>query len=295
MERREGYSTENKETEKIFGRNVHAVLEFVRHEVPGKTPDGMSADYLTEEGKKRAADKGPVIREKHVAAFASTKLRAQETVDLGIQNVEEGVKVVNRKLKEFMGTGAEERTDGQREENEFRIKTKKELGVAENFSAILEDATIWANSKQAAGSDRSMYDLIIQYYLDNEKVCVERGITTPSEAAYQTAYRVDHEIRMTDHFLSESEIRLINVSHGPKLEPFLQRVLVQESGRLGFESLEEIGGALEPGEKFELVVDIDNEGEKSVVLVFREKEYKIDLDRVKVLADEYKKSLDGSK
>ncbi|MBU0706853.1 hypothetical protein KKG41_00590, partial [Patescibacteria group bacterium] len=263
-----------------------------RHEVPGKTPDGMSADYLTEEGQQRASERGGEITEKNVAGYASPKLRAQETVDLGLQEVDAGVRVINGQLEALKGTGAEGRTDSQRPENAFRIKTKKELGVAENFKRIMEDAKAWATDQIDSGSKRSTYDLVVQFYLDNEELCQERGVTTPNESARQTAYRAAREIRMTDHFLEDSDVRLINVSHGPKLEPFLKQVLIDSAGKKGFESLEEIGGALNPGERFELKVDIDNQGEKTIKLLLRGEEYDIDMDKVSGLADEYEESLE---
>ena len=77
---------------KEFGSNIKAVLEFKRHQDPGKNPEtGMSADFLTEKGKEASTADGQKIKDPTVKGYASPKLRAQETVDLMLQNVNDDV------------------------------------------------------------------------------------------------------------------------------------------------------------------------------------------------------------
>jgi len=93
---------------------------------------------------------------------------------------------------------------------------------------------------------------------------------------------------MTERFYSSSDVRLVNVTHGPKIEPFLQEVV-------GFKNLEEIGGALQPGESIKFAVSIDENKNKVVKLLFRDKEYPVDEAQVKALAQEYRNILEGKK
>ena len=51
---------------KEFGKNVHVVLEFLRHATPGKNPDGTSADFITEGGKEMAKVKNILLREREI-------------------------------------------------------------------------------------------------------------------------------------------------------------------------------------------------------------------------------------
>jgi len=88
-----------------FGRNIHAVIEVSRHEEPGKIMEGpkagMSADFLTEKGQQRAADKGRGIEEVYLKDYSSPKLRAQQTGDLGLQAADKditGVDIINQRL-----------------------------------------------------------------------------------------------------------------------------------------------------------------------------------------------------
>jgi hypothetical protein len=267
-----------------FGQNVSVEIEFMRHEEPGKTPEGMSADYLTDKGQEKAAAKGTDIT-KPVKAYASPKLRAQQTVDLAISNVDEGVEVINQKL-------AQERTAttlGQKPENEFLIRLRKELDVAKDFAKIMPEAQTWAKQQIADGSKRTAYDLIVQYYLNNPKRAEELGVVTPEESAEKIAFAADREIRMTPRLYNDSDIKLLNGTHGPNLEPFLREVMV------GFKSLEEIGGALNPGEGFKFISKTDGSGNQTVKLLLRGQEYDVDMERLGQLAVGYKEKLETEK
>ncbi len=275
-------SFEKQKEEKKYGQNIHAVLEFGRHEIPGKTPEGMSADYLKPEGRESAKQRGKLIKEEKLGGYSSPKMRAQETVDLEMQSTDDGVDVVNRKLEDIKNRR------GQKEENVFKAKTKEELDTVQDFGKIMGNAKKWAQGQIEGGSKRGMYELIVQFYLDNSELCVENGVITPREAAAEIAARAYKELGMTERFYKDTDIRLTNITHGPKLEPFLQQVLIKDNGEKGFKSLEEIGGALNPGESFEFEVNIDENGKKNVKLNLKGKTYEVDLKEIEKLYQEYK-------
>jgi len=272
---------------KEFGKNIRVIIEFGRHEIPGKTPEGMSADFLTEKGQKSAKERGQKIAEEKVAGYASPKLRAQETVDLELENVNEDIKVINQKLS----GNAKESSVGQKTDNVFKIKKRVELDTVKNFDKIMPEAKEWTKNQIAGGKKGTELDFIIQYYLDNSKRCEEFGVTTPREAASEIAYRAQKELKMTERFYNNTNVRLINITHGPKLEPFLKEALINEDGSRGFESLEEIGGSLNPGESFQFKVETDEQGQRKVKLLFREKEYEVDEKTIEMLADDYRQKI----
>lgn len=281
------------EKKEVFGHNIKAVLEFKRHQDPGKTPEGMSADWLTEKGQVAAREDGAKIEEATVKGFASPKLRAQETVDLMLQNVDDDVRVINQKLETLEGTRAAvgSRTDKERDKNEFNIRTRKELDATANFAKIMPIASAWADEQIKAGAKLDKYSLIVEWYLDNPEKCRENGVLDGHETATEIAERVAVELGMTDRFKDNSEVRLVNVTHGPKIEPFLREVV-------GVENLEEIGGALKPGESVNFAVSIDDNKNKSVKLLFRDKEYPIEqneLEKIKSLSQEYRDRIEGKK
>lgn len=272
------------EQERKYGLNVHAVLEFGRHEAPGKTPEGMSADYLTDEGKQNAAKRGNAIEEENVAAYASPKLRAQETVDLEMRAAdllsEGAVNVVNKRMEDMPGGLIKEGV--QKEGNKFRVKVSEELDATADFGKIMPLAQAYAKEQVNAGSERSGYDLIVQFYLDNAELCEQEGIDTPHESATHIAYRAAREVGMTEKFLNDTDIRLVNITHGPKLEPFLLEVVDD------FENMGDFGGALNPGESFNFEVNTDSNGNRNVKLNLREKSYDVNEEQLQLLATEYR-------
>jgi len=277
-------SVERKEESEKFGRNIETKISFIRHQIPGKTPEGMSADFLTPAGQEAAKSKGANIEGLHAGAYASPKLRAQETVDLMFQNVNDDVNVVNRELSSLKDTKAEKRSDKQRPDNQFRVKVKKELDALVNFGKIKPQIDAYSAEQKAQGDKRSDLDLMVEYYLNNPEIDKANGILTPREAAAEIAERAATELGMTERFYNDSKVELVNVSHGPKLEPFLQQVI-------GFKSLTEIGGAVQPGEGFSFEVKINEAKEKEVKLLFRDKEYPVDEEQIKTLAQEYRDKL----
>lgn len=288
----------NPEVEKKkFGENIHAVLEFLRHGTPGKNPDGTSADFLTEGGQEMARGLGRTRpEEKKIAGYSSPAKRAQETGDLYLDSTDdESVQVINRTLEEIDATRALSEKGrlehpGQKEGNIFRMKTKQELAPLA-FGKIVTLAKEYARQQKEAGSTLDDLTLWVQFYLDNSDKCRELGLDTPHEAATQIAERVAVELGMTDRFYENTDIRLINVTHGPKIEPFIKEVI-------GFDRLEDIGGAVKEGENIQFIVDIDADKKKKVVLVFRGKKYELSPEQIQMITDmsgEYRAKLERTK
>ncbi len=275
-----------------FGKNVHAVLEFLRHGTPGKNPDGTSADFLTEGGQEMARGLGKTRpQEEKIAGYSSPANRAQETGDLYLDNTDESVQVINRTLEEINVTRAGQGKDklthpGQKEGNIFRMKTRVELAPLA-FGKIVALAKEYAKQRKETGSTLDDLTLWVQFYLDNPDKCRELGLDTPHEAATQIAERVAVEFGMTDRFYENTDIRLINITHGPKIEPFIKEVI-------GFGQLEDIGGAVKEGENIQFIVDIDADRNKKVTLVFREKNYELtpeQIAKIVGMSKEYREKL----
>lgn len=280
---KEEFNLEKKE----FGKNVHAVLEFLRHATPGKTPEGMSADFLTEGGQDMAKGLGKQRpKEKKVGGYSSPAKRAQETGDLYLDNTDDSVEVINSTMAETKANYS-----AQKEGNVFRMKTKQELAPVAGFAKIMPLAKAYAKAEKEAGFKLDDLTLIIQFYLDNPNLCEQNGVDLPREAAASIAHRVATELGMTERFAQDTDVRLINVTHGPKLEPFLKEVI-------GFKKLEDVGGAVREGENLQFVVDIDNDKNKKVTLVFRDKEYEMtpeQIETILTLSREYKEKLERIK
>lgn len=270
-----------------FGKNIHAVLEFLRHATPGKTPEGMSADFLTEGGQEMARGLGKTRpNEEKIAGYSSPAKRAQETGDLYLDNADESIEVINKTLAETKAS-----YPAQKEGNTFRMKTKRELAPVAGFAKIMPLCQAYAKAQKEAGSKATALTHIIQFYLDNPDKCKELGVDSPREAAAGIAERVATELGMTDRFYEDTDIRLINVTHGPKLEPFIKEVI-------GFDRLEDIGGAVNEGENIQFIVDIDADKNKKVTMNFRGKDYELtpeQIETIKTMSQEYREKLEKIK
>jgi hypothetical protein len=102
------------------------------------------------------------------------------------------------------------------------------------------------------------------------------------------ARRVDLYMRMPEKLHSGTDIDLINVSHDLSLSAFLKEVLtrnVEGKQIKGFNTIDEIGGPIEFNEGFEILIQTDNQGEKSVKMSFRNQKCQIDVKRLNELVE----------
>src|SRR3989344_4956475 len=139
------------------------VLSFMRFEEPGKTPEGMSADFLTEKGKGGAAVRGKNLESGKKKLFASPKKRAKQTVDIMGQNAADDVEIINKTFKE----AGNERPEGE-EENVFIVRELPELETVPNIAPLWKEATANTNEAIARGDKHREIDLQLQYILDNQ-------------------------------------------------------------------------------------------------------------------------------
>lgn len=269
----------NHETEKKTGHNIEIIASFRRHFDPKKSPENLSLDELSDKGKAQAAELGTNLTGK-VKGYASPKERAQETIDIAFQNASESAVIINQKLLD---------DKRQVKSREFNIRVKKELDTIPGIKNLVLKATELADKELTPEDKMEKHDYIIQYYLDHPEEMTEPG-GSPREAAQDIASRVDLYRRMSDRLYDGSEVRLENVTHGPKLESFLKEVLLRLEGdkvKKGFDNVMEIGGAFKPGENIEVVIKKDEAGQEKMILIVRGQEYEIDSEEVKKLAEEY--------
>ena len=52
--------------------------------------------------------------------------------------------------------------------------------------------------------------------------------------------------------------------------------MINKDDSVGFDKVEDIGGAIQPGESLKFVIDLDEKGEKTTKLKFRDKLYDYD-------------------
>ncbi|MEW6407667.1 MAG: hypothetical protein AB1465_03180 [Patescibacteria group bacterium] len=274
------------------GKNVSMTVTFSRHEEPGKTPEGMSADFLTEKGIAAAYEKGKKIPNEYIMAVGSKSVeRARQTGALELESATgpEGMaNAVNvRMTPELEKMGHKKFAAGEyliyRHGDLNPVRGLKDMWLEGGIRAkeAVEGGIIPANQKE-----NYQYD----YYFNNPARARELGAQTPREVAREMAHRANTCLKMSGRIYEGMDLDVRNYSHGPRLECLLKYVLRQPDGRLGFDKIEEIGGAFKPGESFDLDVQRDEKGElKSVPILRGEKELgTLDLKAIEQLVKEYK-------
>lgn len=275
---------ESEPSPREFGSDIHAEYDLWRHEEPRTDPEsGASLDELSEQGAVRAAAAG---RKLHgtVKGYASPMQRAQRTVDLAFQNAADDAEILNRRVEEV---GNEEVRKG-REGRAFVIRTKQELRTVQGIEAVGKEAA--AKAKEAGIPPENALDYRIQYYLDHPERARELGAQTPHEVATELAYNVRHFGDMTERFRSGSKMNIRAITHGPKIEPFIREIIIREEGGKivqGFDRLEEIGGSFKPGEGPKFLIHRDENGNETIRMLLRGKEYGVDTERLRQLSEEY--------
>ena len=257
---------------------MHLTFAFRRHEEPGKTPEGMSADWLTEAGKAHAKETGKGLEAEYLMVAGSKGVkRARETggLILGSFRDEHGASaIVNREMS------ADQQKDlghGEMPPGDRVIYRSGDLDPVKNFAAVVKAAK--AEGAMDLGSQ-------IQWWLDHPAECQAMSVPTSKEIAAEMAHRLSIGLKMSGKLYAGLDVRFENLTHGPKLEALLKEILVHE-GQAGFKRLEEIGGMVQPGENIDFDIRRDETGQESIKLKLRGHEYDIDMAALARLQELY--------
>lgn len=233
-----------------FGRNVEIHAIFLRH--GEKDEDGN----LTEEGKKQAVELGGGLNSKDaIKAYSSPVQRALETVKQVIENAPH-----DRKLN---------------------TRVRAEIGIPPSSKEFLKKFR--ELEKLAPGA-------AAEWYLSFGQEKPDLETTSPHEVAESFAYVLTKYLRMADKLYSGSNIDLINGTHQGLPEALLKEIMVRRKGDeelVGFEKLEDIGGALKFTEGMEFLIKVDERGNKALKLNFRGQTYDIAVGKLLDLAKSY--------
>jgi broad specificity phosphatase PhoE len=235
---------------KRFGQNVEIHAIFVRH---GEKDESGN---LTDKGKEQASDFGEKLESKDaIKAYSSPVRRAVETVEQVIENSPHDKKLKTR-LKTKIGI--------PQSSQEFYKKFKELEKLGDNEAA--------------------------EWFLSFGSQKPDAETSSPHEVAESFAYILTKYLRMTDKIYSRSNIDLIHGTHQGLPEALLKEVLkrkVDEKDIVGFEKLDDIGGALKFTEGMEFFIKTDEFGNKKINVNFRNQVYGIDMSKLDELAKSY--------
>jgi broad specificity phosphatase PhoE len=264
------------ESKEKFGRNVEVHGRFIRHGEKLELPDEAETG-LTKEGKQDSIDFGKRLEPKTaIKGYSSDTDRTKETIQLIVENSPTEKKMKQRIKDElYVNYSSEFRA---------RIMEIKKRELREDF----DEQSIEERKKRLAQCGIEQ----MNFYLSFKDKRPDEKTYSPVETAAQVARRVDLYIRMADKMHSGSHVDLMNGMHDVNIAVFLNEVMIRKvdgQKKRGFDSIQDIGGPIDYHEGFDIVTRIDENSEKTVKMIFRDKEYDIDLKRLGELVEIAKK------
>lgn len=145
-------------------------------------------------------------------------------------------------------------------------------------------------SKKFRQLEKEGSDAAAEWYLSFGTEKPDSETTSPHEIAESFAYVLTKYLRMADKLYTGSNIDLINGTHQGLPEALLKEILIREKDDqkiIGFDKLEDIGGALKFTEGMEFLIKVDEQGNKSLKLNFRGQTYDLEMDKLNELAKSY--------
>ena len=245
---------ENRPEKKERGRNVTIHVVFLRHGEKG--PSGE----LAPEGVRQATEYGEkMIPRDAVKGYSSPIQRVIDTVERVIKSAPH--------------------------EKKLKTRVKAELGIPP-FSK--------ESAKRFSELEKDDADAAADWYLSFGSDKPDRDTTSPHEVAKTFAYLVQWYGRMAKKLYSKSEVDLINGTHQALPMALLKEVLIRRTDDkeiVGFDKVEEIGGALKPTEEVEFLIKTDEMGHEDIKVILRGAEYDINMQKMNALAESYLKDL----
>ena len=281
------------EKKKERGANVIIDVKFIRH--GERTKENQLTELGRDITRDRARESG-ITKESYDAVKAggsnvdanqeSGMGRAVETAHIYATEVAEGKNLSTRPMQKFSQALNYQNMVTPPPYNHREIYNSH---LPENFDLLSDEE----NMKAAKVAQTATINYVL-------------SLTGPEaeawrkEAAGGYAYVLDHYIRQTKKLKSGLRVLRPEGSHGGTMEFLLKEALVREdrdgNKTLGFSSLDEIGGDIDPSESYTVRVATNEKSDlKELMVTFddhpnrpkREKMY-LDIDKVRELADFYK-------
>jgi hypothetical protein len=265
--------------ERERGHNTHVDFTFTRHGTPGKTPEGMSADFILPEGLEQVREVGKKEKAEYVLVTGSSNVkRARETGKSYMEGVNESglTEIINKK--------------GSEKTAEFGVYAIADLNAIKDVSKVYKP--LLDEGKKLIAEGKLQKEELEGYasgkYLQvPEEKFKEQGVATLKETAMEMAHHLSSGIKMSGRLFEGIEVKVNNFTHGPRTECLLKFVLKQKD-KTGFDDVKEIGGPVKPGESIDFFIERDEKGElKPIKIKFRGEEYDFDMDKFNQLVEEY--------
>jgi len=237
------------------GENVQITLKFIRHGL--RTPSGELTDYGKETTRQKARESKPDIgRFNVVGAMGSDSGPVGPT---GMQRSLETAHIYAEKI----------------DSDKIRLKTRGTpiLGYDMQVNPIpfdwdkIYNENLPNNFDSLSDEEKDTASKSAQVAVLNHFMSLQtpEAINCRKEIAGSFARVIDHYTKAIKGVKSGSKALLPQGTHGGRIEPFLRESLIRRTSDgkeiHGFEKIEDIGGAFDSSEAFNVEVATDNNGD----------------------------------
>ena len=269
------------------GENVQITLKFIRHGL--RTPSGELTDYGKETTRQKARESKPDIE--HVNVVGAMGSDSGPVGPTGMQRSLETAHIYAEEI-----------------DSDKRLKTRGApiLGYDMQVNPIPFDwdktynENLPKNFDSLSDEEKDTASRVAQAAVLNHFMLLQtpEAINCRREIAGSFARVIDHYMRVIKGVKSGSRALLPQGTHGGRMEPFLKETLIRSTPDgdeiHGFEKIEDIGGAFDSSEAFNVKVVTDNNGNlQKLKVTFDNKdrpqeEMYLDLKKLQELKDFYR-------
>jgi len=242
------------EPKKEKGKNVRITISVSRH--GEKTPN----EELSELGSMESKEKGKkeIIPEGGVKAYTSPFRRAIETTE-----------------SELEGIGKQDT-----KQRIYETKERSELAPPNWRKEVYEGAKkIYAKEGE---------DGVFRYTLAEPLAQEDLEKWTSG-----MAFIIDRYRRMANRLNSDTNIKLIHTTHDVVIGDFLRKAAIlkdEGGGRIDLGNLDVVGGPIKYLEGFDLEIYLDEEGKEHLKIIFRDREFEVDAEKLGSLVNKYREA-----
>ncbi len=291
--------------EKKTGRNTRVRFTFVRHSqkesgrVFQKGVHKISKAGVSGPGRIRSREFGRErLRGRRInKAYATPEDRTKETLEYAFRAAGVNPEI----LQKSEDTAAF-----------FQLSPKKSSSkFHKEYDAVMQPGVHALMEKDHPGEHYDKLDLdeqerimeiaeepAMEHWLQFDDIRPDKNSPSPREVASWVAYKMNRLINLPDFMPDGKEIDLVSSGHKTSTEAFLKYCLAGEKDgekMTGLASLAEIGGSLKILDSWDLIVENDAEGKKTVKFILKrenepEQELELDISMVRQLAKEHIKA-----
>ena len=274
------------------GANVTIDVKFIRH--GERTTDGELTDYGRDVTKQRAQESGIAGDDNDAAKAGGSNADPSARTQMG-----RSVETAHIYAQEIAG------------EDAYATRPQQRFSQSLNYENIVSarpydhravyNANLPENFKELSDAEK----VVAAKKAQTETLNYVMKLDTPEakqwkkEAAGAYAAVVEHYLRQAEKLKSGSRVLRPEGSHGGMMEWLLKEALVRKdvSGttKVGFQTLEEIGGDFDPSEAYTVHVATDAQGEPQTLTVTFDNKNRpatetmhLDIDKVKELTAFYR-------